>query len=161
VSIAFRPLGADDVEHVKWALYEAVSWDPDRVLPPYELTIEHPELARYHRDWGRAGDFGVVAERGDEVVGVAFVRLFTEGDHGHGYVDDQTPEVAVAVLDGQRGGGIGTRLMNELAAAARAAGCTRLSLSVDAENSALRLYERLEYRELTRDDGGVRMLLDL
>lgn len=51
--------------------------------------------------------------------------------------------------------------MNELAASARAAGFTRLSLSVDAANPALRLYERLEYRELTRDDGGVRMLLEL
>jgi GNAT superfamily N-acetyltransferase len=159
--LVIRPLADDDVEHVKWALFQAVSWDPNRVLPPYELTIEHPELARYHRGWGRAGDLGVLAGRGDEVVGVALCRLFTEDDHGHGYVDDETPELAVAVTDGQRGGGIGTLLMNELAEAARAAGHGRLSLSVDAENPALRLYERLGYRELSRDGDGVRMLLEL
>jgi ribosomal protein S18 acetylase RimI-like enzyme len=159
--LVVRQLTADDVEHVRWALFQAVSWDPDRVLPPYELTIEHPELARYHRGWGRPGDLGVLASRGDEVVGVALCRVFTEEDHGHGYVDDETPELAVAVADGQRGGGIGTLLMNELAEAARAAAYTRLSLSVDAENPALRLYERLGYRELARDGDGVRMLLEL
>jgi hypothetical protein len=32
---------------------------------------------------------------------------------------------------------------------------------VDAENPARRLYERLGYRELARDEDGVRMLLEL
>ena len=44
---------------------------------------------------------------------------------------------------------------------AREAGFPRLSLSVDAGNPALHLYERLGYRELTRDEDGVRMLLEL
>ena len=161
IDVAIRPLAPEDVEHVKWALFEAVAWNPERVLPPFELTIEHPELARYHRGWGRPGDLGVIAEGGDAIVGVALCRLFTEDDHGHGYVDDETPELAVAVADDRRGNGIGARLMNELAEFVRAAGFQSLSLSVDAENPALRLYERLGYRELTRDDDGVRMILDL
>lgn len=161
MSIAYRTLGPGDVEHVKWALYEAVSWDPARELPPYEVTIEHPELTRYHRDWGRPGDEGVAAELDGAVVGIACYRVFTDEDHGHGFVDAATPELAVAVAEGHRGTGIGTRLLHELAGAARAAGLERLSLSVDADNPALRLYERLGYRELSRDAGGVRMLLDL
>jgi GNAT superfamily N-acetyltransferase len=95
------------------------------------------------------------------VVGVALCRLFTAEDHGHGYVDEETPEVAVAVAEGRRGRGIGARLLNGLADTARTAGFVRLSLSVDDDNPALRLYERLGYRELTRDEGGVRMVLDL
>jgi ribosomal protein S18 acetylase RimI-like enzyme len=161
VDVELRALTENDVEHVKWVLYEAVSWNHERQLPPYESLIEHPELARYHDDWGRPGDLGVVAELDGEVVGVAFCRLFTEGDHGHGYVDDRTPELAVAVVESHRGRGLGTRLMRELADAARSAGVARLSLSVDADNPALTLYERLGYQELERDDGGVRMLLDL
>jgi hypothetical protein len=95
--VTFRPLGPDEVEHVKWALFEAVAWNPDREVPPYELVVEHPELARYHRACGRPGDLGIVAELGGEVMGVALCRMFTEDDHGHGYVDPETPELAVAV----------------------------------------------------------------
>jgi ribosomal protein S18 acetylase RimI-like enzyme len=42
-----------------------------------------------------------------------------------------------------------------------AAGFTRLSLSVDALNPARRLYERAGYREVSADEDGVRMVLDL
>ena len=151
MDVVFRLLDIRDVEHVKWALYEAVAWNPERVLPPFGLAIEHPELARYHAGWGRPGDLGVVAESWGDVVGVALCRLFTEADYGHGYVDDETPELAVAVAEWRRGVGVGTSLMHELVDAAREAGFTRLSLSVDEDNPALRLYERLGYRELSRD----------
>lgn len=161
MKVTCRALAQDEIERVKWALYAAISWDPQRRLPPYEATIDHPELARYHRGWGRAGDLGVVADLDGEVVGVAFCRCFTDGDHGHGYVDERTPEVAIAVSEAHRSRGVGTSLMLELAEAARAAGFARLSLSVDTDNPARRLYERLGYREVTRDEGGVRMLLDL
>jgi ribosomal protein S18 acetylase RimI-like enzyme len=145
------------------ALRGGLSWNPERRLPPFEVTIEHPELARYHRDWGRPGDVGVIARRGEDVVGVALCRLFTDDDHGHGhgYVDAETPELAVAVAEAHRGAGLGTRLLEELAAAARAAGFARLSLSVDEGNPAVRLYERLDYRELSRDEGGIRMIREL
>jgi ribosomal protein S18 acetylase RimI-like enzyme len=161
MEVVLRPAGAGDLEHVKWALFEAVAWNPERPLPPFEFTIDHPELARYHRGWGRAGDLGVVATEGDDVVGVALCRLFTDEDHGHGYVDDATPELAVAVAESWRGSGLGTRLMDALADAARAAGYTRMSLSVDDGNPAMRLYERLGYEEISRDDGGIRMIRDL
>jgi ribosomal protein S18 acetylase RimI-like enzyme len=160
VDVVLRRAAADDVGHVRWALYTALAWDPKRRLPPPDATLEHPEAARYHRDWGRRGDLGIVAEVGGEVVGVAYCRLFTEDDHGHGYVDDETPEVAVAVREGSRGVGLGARLLNALAEAAYAAGFARLSLSVHAENPARRLYERLGYREISTDGAGVRMLLN-
>lgn len=156
-----RPLGDGDVEHVKWALYAAVTWNPRRELPPFELLIGHPELARYHQDWGRPGDLGVVAEIHGDVIGVACGRLFAEDDHGDGYVDERTPELAVAVASGHQAEGIGTRLMAALAAAARDQGAPALSLSVDHDNPAVRLYERLGYRELSRDASGIRMILDL
>jgi GNAT superfamily N-acetyltransferase len=138
----------DDVEHIRWALYTAVSWDPKRQLPPLGVALEHSQALRYHRDWGRPGDIAVVAELDGEIAGVAYCRLFTDADHGHDYVDDETPEVAVAVREGRRGRGLGARLMNELAQAALAAGFSRLSLSVDADNPARSLDERLGYREL-------------
>jgi GNAT superfamily N-acetyltransferase len=161
VDVHIRRGSSHDAEHIKWALYTAVSWDPKRQLPPPEVALEHPEASRYHRGWGRPGDIAVIAEVDGEVAGVAYCRLFTEADHGHGYVDDETPEVAVAVREGRRGRGFGTRLVNELANAARAAGFRRLSLSVDSANPARRLYERLAYREVSTDENGVRMVLRL
>ena len=156
--IELRPAGSDDLEVLKRALFEAVSWNPERELPPYEFVIAHPELARYHDGWGREGDLGVVAVDNGDAVGASLCRLFTAEDHGHGYVDDETPELAVAVWDSHRGQGIGSLLMSAIEDAARDAGFAQISLSVDADNPARRLYERLGYETLTVDDGGVRML---
>ena len=64
--------------------------------------------------------------------------------------------------EGFRGKGIGSLLLAELAARARSREVSRLSLSVDSENPAVRLYERTGYVEISRDDtGGVRMVLEL
>lgn len=156
-----RPATADDVAHIKWALYLALAWNPDRELPPAELTLAHPEALRYHRDWGRAGDLGVIAERGQALVGVAYCRLFTPQDHGHGYVDERTPEIAIAVDKRERGQGLGAILLHALAEQARAAGFTQLSLSVDTDNPARRLYERAGYLTISADEDGTRMLLAL
>jgi GNAT superfamily N-acetyltransferase len=154
-------LGTEDLAEVQWALLTALSWNPEREQPPAEFVLEHPEVSRYHRGWGRPGDIGVLASVDGTTVGVAYARLFTAEDHGHGYVDGETPEIAIAVREGHRGRGLGERLLHELAEAARAAGFARLSLSVDTDNPARRLYPRVGYRELSADDDGVRMLLDL
>jgi GNAT superfamily N-acetyltransferase len=159
--VKLREAGSEDVDAIKWALYAALDWDTARRLPPFELVMAHPEAARYHRDWGRPGDLGVIAEADGAVAGVAYCRLFTEDDHGHGYVDDATPEVAVAVDADRRGEGVGTLLLTALADLARRNGIDRLSLSVDTANPARRLYDRLGYRELAEDGGGVRMLIEL
>ena len=157
----FRELTREDDEHVRWALLTALAWNPERQLPPDDVVLQHPEAARYHRDWGRPGDFGVAAERGGEVVGVAYCRLFTDEDHGHGYVDERTPELAVAVSEEIRGEGLGAQLLHELAALARRHGIEQLSLSVDTKNPAARLYERLGYHEVFADADGRRMILAL
>jgi ribosomal protein S18 acetylase RimI-like enzyme len=149
---------ADDVSLVREALYRALAWNPQRVLPPIEHTMVHPDVARYHNGWGRAGDISVVAEIDGAPVGMAFCRTFTEDDHGHGYVDAETPELGIAVADGYRGGGIGARLLDALAERAHAAGFAQLSLSVEAANRARHLYERSGYAVHSLDGDGIRMV---
>ena len=141
-------------------LYEAVSWDPDRVLPPMEQVLEHPDLVTFHRGWGRPGDVAVVAHIAGEPVGGAFARLFTEDDHGSGYVDPDTAEVAIAVWPEHRGRGLGTRLLAALAAEAQTAGITRLSLAVERENPAARLYLRSGYTIIAEPGIDYLMVLD-
>jgi GNAT superfamily N-acetyltransferase len=161
MDLQIREGGPQDVEHVKWALYEAVAWNPERAIPPYELAIDDPQLVLYHRGWGRPGDLVVLAELEGRVVGVAACRVFTDEEHGHGYVDERTPELVVAVAEAVRGRRIGTRLLEQLARTAAAAGYERLSLSVDAANPARALYGRCGYRELSADASGVRMVKDV
>ena len=94
-------------------------------------------------------------------LGLAWYRFFTEEEHGEGFVDEETPEVAVAVADGHRGSGLGTALMEAIHARAREQGATRISLSVDRDNPARRLYLRLGYVEYAPDDENGRMVLEL
>lgn len=151
-------LGPDGVELVQWTLYEAISWTGDPDIPPLDVAIRHPDLRRYHERWGRPGDFGVQAMSGNEFLGAAFARCFTREDHGHGFIDEETPELGIAVVPDRRGLGLGRRLMDELAEVARSLGFERLSLSVNNPNSAKRLYEALGYR-IVEDDGDSSLMV--
>ncbi len=84
--------------------------------------------------------------------------MFTDAEHGEGYVDERTPELAIAVVEGARGRGIGRQLLDAAHERARRDGFSRISLSVDAANPARRLYERVGYEPLG-DDGH--MMLEL
>ena len=156
-----RDLRADETPFLREMLYTALDWNVDRELPPVEWILEHPQVAPFHTAWGRDGDTGLVAEEDGERCGLAWYRLFTEDEHGEGFVDEATPEVAVAVVDGKRARGIGGALMEAIHERARAQGIARMSLSVDPDNPAKRLYRRLGYVDLAPDDDKGRMILVL
>jgi ribosomal protein S18 acetylase RimI-like enzyme len=115
----------------------------------------------FHRGWGRAGDTGLVAVVGDKRAGAVWYRLFTEAEHGEGYVDGETPELAIAVARPYRGQGIGRRLMEAIHERARRDGIGKISLSVNEDNPAKRLYRSLGYVDYHPEDGNERMILDL
>jgi ribosomal protein S18 acetylase RimI-like enzyme len=126
-------------------LYHALYVPPGRPTFPKEIVNE-PDIARYVLGWGRAHDrgFAAVDEATSRPAGAAWARLFAAGDRGYGYINDETPELSVAVLPEYRGKGVGTALLNRLIEDAR----TRfpaLSLSVSADNPAVRLYRRLGF----------------
>jgi len=159
--VEIRDLRLDETPFLREMLYTALSWRPNVELPPREWVLEHPQVAPFHTAWGRDGDTGLVAEEEGMPCGLAWYRFFTEGEHGEGFVDAATPEVAVAVVDGMRGLGIGGMLMRAIHERARQTGVARLSLSVDPDNPARRLYLRLGYVDLEPADENGRMILEL
>jgi ribosomal protein S18 acetylase RimI-like enzyme len=161
--ITIRELTEADLPFLRKMLCAALFWSPRRRrirwLGPLVLRLRI--VAMYHRAWGRAGDTGFVSEENGRRIGAVWYRFFTEEEHGDGYVDPETPELAIAVAEGYRGQGLGRRLMEAIHEQARRDGVRRIALSVDADNPARRLYARLGYREYEPDDGKGRMVLDL
>jgi GNAT superfamily N-acetyltransferase len=144
-------------------LVAALFWRERRrwYRPALPLVLLLPQVSMYYRGWGRPGDAGFLAEEEGRPVGAVWYRLFTEEHHGDGYVDPETPELAIAVVDGQRGRGIGHRLFEAMHEHARSQGLRRISLSVDADNPARGLYASLGYEDYEAEDGKGRMVLDL
>jgi ribosomal protein S18 acetylase RimI-like enzyme len=116
---------------------------------------------RYVYSWGRPGDNGVIALDEGFPVGAAWYRLFRADAPGYGFVDEQTPELAIAVVPSRRGRGFGEMLLTALMDRARAEGHRRLSLAVEQDNPAVGLYSRLGFREVRRNGETVVMVADL
>ena len=157
MTIEIRAAQPDDIELLKEALYISVVWDEDQPST-FEQVVGHPELAQYWENWGRPGDLGVVAERDGEYLGAAFGRLFTEDRPSYGFVDEQTPEVGIGIIEAERGKGLGRRMMLQLEGLYREFGSNRLSLSVNFTNPARHLYESLGYTEVGSDENSTRMV---
>ena len=160
MTIRFRTAQPDDIELLKEALYISVVWDEDQPST-FEQVVGHPELAQYWENWGRPGDLGVVAERDGEYLGAAFGRLFTADRPSYGFVDEQTPEVGIGIIEGERGKGLGRQMMLQLENLYREFGSNRLSLSVNFTNPARHLYESLGYTEVGQDENSAQMVKHL
>jgi ribosomal protein S18 acetylase RimI-like enzyme len=158
--IELAAAGPGDGGFLEDMLYEALFIPPGEARPP-RTVLRLPEIAHYAADWGRPGDFGLVARCGGEAVGAAWLRLFPAGERGFGYVDERTPELSMAVRPERRGLGIGTTLLERLCGEARERGFDRVSLSVDVRNPAVRLYRRLGFEVEAEADQAYTMVKDL
>jgi ribosomal protein S18 acetylase RimI-like enzyme len=133
-------------------LRHAYYWRVDRVSETGE-----PPVRRYVERWGRPGDTALIAIQDFQKVGAAWYRLFTEANAGYGFVNEETPELSIAIVPSRRGGGLGSELLDALLDRARADGYAAISLSVEKGSPAVGLYERHGFERVGDDDGGVTM----
>ena len=146
-----RKGSAADVPFMRSMIAHAYAWR----VNAFEADIP---LTRYVDNWGRAGDVAIIAHETGNRVGAAWLRLFPSSEPGYGFVDEQTPELSVAVVPSRRRHGLGQELMDGLLAAARSAGHQAVSLSVEADSPAVAFYERNGFERVRDADGGVVML---
>jgi ribosomal protein S18 acetylase RimI-like enzyme len=158
--VSLRVAHAADGPFLLDMLVEAAYWRPDGPRGDAQDVLADPELAHYVSGWPQPGDLGVVAED-EEPVGAAWLRFFSRESPGYGFVDDHTPELSMGVRVDRRGRGIGSRLLAELLARARAAGLARVCLSVETDNAARNLYERAGFVLVDRSGGADTMLCSL
>jgi len=157
--IAIRRSTADDAPFMQEMLAVAVGWRPGSRLGSIAEVMAAPELARYVADWPRMDDIGFVATDGATDVGAVWWRFFPQHDCGYGFVDDQTPELSIGVVHEARRSGVGSLLLRTLIEEALRSGLPALSLSVEPDNPAASLYERLGFEPVPSSGGALTMLL--
>lgn len=160
-TLSLLPIVYDDLPFVRTMLYEAAFWRSTSNAPPLNEALRQPELAGYVDGWGRHGDQGLIARIETTPVGAVWIRRFTDDDHGYGYLDEDTPELSIAVETDQRGIGIGRCLGTAMLTQARLNGITRISLSVENDNPARSLYDDLGFMPVAAVGGSVTMARSL
>ncbi len=142
--------GHGDVPFMRSMLAHAYGWRVNA------FDAEIP-LARYVENWGRARDVALVATETGHPVGAAWFRLFPQGAPGYGFVDEETPELTIAVVPSRRRHGLGQELLDALLVAARAEGHRAISLSVEQGSAAVAFYVRNGFEPAGATDNALIM----
>lgn len=156
VHMKIRKLNADETSLLKDFLYEAI-YIPEGMEPPDRSILELPELAVYYGNFGTGpADLCLVAEVDHKVIGAVWTRIMD--DYGH--VDDDTPSLAIALYKEYRDKGIGTELMRRMLSLLKEMGYQKVSLSVQKENYAFRMYEAVGFRVIEEHGGECIMVCE-
>jgi GNAT superfamily N-acetyltransferase len=138
-------------------LYQAI-YVPQGQPPFPKDIVREPEIAKYVDRWGNDDDQGyvVVDNSTGRPVGAVWIRRFTKGNKGYGYINDNIPELSIAVLPEYRNEGLGTELLDILIKDAEGK-YPALSLSVSVDNPAVRLYQRFGFEIVDQQGASVTM----
>jgi len=157
-----RAIEKNDIPFLWDSLYECI-YVPVGENKPNRDILNLPEIATYVEGWGRLGDEGLIATLGEnsQAIGAAWYRLFPAYNPGYGYINDQTPELAIAVQPQYRGKGIGKVLMIQLVQKAILSLYSQVSLSVAPNNPAVHLYHKLGFETVRISAASLVMAIDL
>lgn len=146
-----RPIRKDEYPLLRDFTYKAIFQPDEKNLLPRQI-VDTPPLRVFYENFGKKDDICLVVEADGAVVGAAWTRIIAGDVKGFGNIDEKTPEFAIALKHAYRGRGLGTSLMRGMLALLREKGYARVSLSVQRENAAVRLYEKVGFR-IAKDKG--------
>jgi GNAT superfamily N-acetyltransferase len=147
--------GRQDVPFLRDMLRHAYHWHVSA------LDDSDVPITRYVESWGRPGDEALVALEAGHPIGAAWFRQFRSSSPGWGFVDEETPELTIAVVPSRREHGIGHQLLDALLEKAKANGHRAISLSVEKDSPAVRFYERHGFSVVGENGDAVTMKRDL
>ena len=123
-------------------LYEAI-FVPSGMQPPSRDILADPQLQVYVQDFGKqTGYFGLFAEVEGVIAGAVWARIMED----YGYIDNETPSLAIALYKEYRGKGVGTALLQAMLKLLQEHGYEQVSLAVQKENYAVKLYTACGFR---------------
>jgi ribosomal protein S18 acetylase RimI-like enzyme len=138
-----RPGTPQDARFLRDMLRHAYYWRP----PEEAEGGVHP--MNYVENWGRPGDAAMIAVDQGFPVGAAWYRLFKDDEPGYGFVDEETPELAIAIVPSRRGRGLGKELLATLVRIAAERGYGRVEWVVlDWNEPAQEFYRSLGARPM-------------
>ncbi len=157
MSYKIRAIRAEEYAILDAFLYEAIFIPEGEAAPPKSI-IKRDELQVYVRDFGsHKDDHCFVAEADGQIIGAVWVRIMN--DYGH--IDDDTPSFAISLYKEYRGQGIGTALLQTMLSHLKQTGYRQCSLSVQKENAAFRLYQRVGFTVVSENEEEYIMLCKL
>ncbi|MGD7044971.1 N-acetyltransferase family protein [Jeotgalibacillus proteolyticus] len=142
-----RSMKKEELPFLKEMLYESIYISHDK--PQVDKLLEKEGIKKYIENWGRQGDAVLLAvDEQDMPAGAIWHRLFSKENPGYGFVDENIPEIGMAVKKQARGKGAGRALLDAMILSAQKQGYRALSLSVDPENApAVKLYDKAGFVE--------------
>lgn len=141
-------------------LYEAIFQPDENNLLPREI-IQQPELSVYVDNFGEEDDHCFVAEINGKIVGGVWTRISAGKVKGYGNIDNETPEFVISLFKEYRNKGIGKNLMNKMINCLLEKGYKQASLSVSKNNYAVKLYEKVGFKIIKKQENDYLMLLEL
>ncbi len=137
-----REIKKSEYIFLKNFLYEAI-FIPEGITPPPKNIVDIPELQIYISNFGKSlHDVALVAESNKRLVGAVWCRIMKD----YGNIDDETPSLAIGIYKEYRKLGIGTEMMKKMINILKEKKYEKVSLSVQKNNYAVKLYKKLGFK---------------
>ena len=152
-----RELKKNEINVLKDFLYEAI-YIPKGIKKPSRDIINKEELKLYYDNfYSNKDDYCLVSIDDNKIVGAVWTRIMN--DYGH--IDDNTPSLAISLYEEYRGKGYGTKLMINILELLKNKGYKNVSLSVQKENYATKLYLNVGFKIINENEEEYIMIKEL